>query len=278
MAEPRPEHSAEYALQDRGPAIMGGMVSLTALATIFVAARLFVRVRLLRNVGLDDYLITASLVRDICLLIRIDVSLTSNASKGLHDHQHPVQRPCNSERLRTSLRYPESGAAAKCGEMDHGSLRSRRRLVRPAKTRCRCFVEEAHGARPATPDLLVGFVDAGSRDPPHQHRDSVRAMRSAVVFLDLLRSARMLESMGVGSLLHCWLRSVQGGWKSEIIRLTPYSPICRYGLVPCSVSGIRARAPADSTRQEIRVDCCPEYRHGRNGCRRIQVHEAEGLG
>lgn len=65
MMEPRPGHSADYALQDRGPTLMGVMVGLTVLATVFVAARLFVRVRLLRNVGLDDYLITASLVRDV---------------------------------------------------------------------------------------------------------------------------------------------------------------------------------------------------------------------
>lgn len=209
MAGPQPEHSVEYALQDRSPAIMGVMVGLTALATVFVAARLFVRVRLLRNVGLDDYLITGSLVRDIGLLIRIDVSLTLNASKVLHDSQHPVQRPCSSERLWTPLRYPESGAAAERGQMDHGSLRSRRRLVRPAETRCRCFVEEAHRARPATPDLFVGFVNAGSRDPPHQCCDSVCAMQSVVVILDVLRSARMLESMGASALLYCRLRSVQ---------------------------------------------------------------------
>ena len=41
---------------------MGVMVSLTALATVFVLLRLFVRIRLLRNVGMDDYLIGISMV------------------------------------------------------------------------------------------------------------------------------------------------------------------------------------------------------------------------
>lgn len=41
---------------------MAIMISLTTLAAVFVALRLFVRMRLLRNVGLDDYLITTSMV------------------------------------------------------------------------------------------------------------------------------------------------------------------------------------------------------------------------
>lgn len=63
MAAGTPPHTEEYLSQDRGPAALGVMVSLTALSTVFVAARLFVRIKLLKNVGFDDYLITASMVR-----------------------------------------------------------------------------------------------------------------------------------------------------------------------------------------------------------------------
>lgn len=51
-----------YASEDRGPVSLGVTVSLTALSTAFVVARLFVRIKLLRNVGLDDYLIAGSMV------------------------------------------------------------------------------------------------------------------------------------------------------------------------------------------------------------------------
>lgn len=52
----------DYASEDRGPVALAVTVSLTAVSVAFVAARLFVRIKLLRNVGLDDYLIAGSMV------------------------------------------------------------------------------------------------------------------------------------------------------------------------------------------------------------------------
>lgn len=46
----------------KGPTIVAVIWSMTSLATIFVVARLCVRQRLLRNFGLDDWLIGISMV------------------------------------------------------------------------------------------------------------------------------------------------------------------------------------------------------------------------
>ncbi len=48
--------------EDKGPAMVISMSVLTAVATVFVAARLFARARLLGRMHWDDYLITVSLV------------------------------------------------------------------------------------------------------------------------------------------------------------------------------------------------------------------------
>lgn len=37
--------------------------SLTAISALFVAARLYVRIKIMRNLGLDDYLIVLAMVR-----------------------------------------------------------------------------------------------------------------------------------------------------------------------------------------------------------------------
>ncbi len=46
----------------KGPTMMAVMWSMTALATLLVVTRLCVRQRLLRNFGLDDWLIGISMV------------------------------------------------------------------------------------------------------------------------------------------------------------------------------------------------------------------------
>ena len=52
----------DIAAEDKGPAIIISMSITTAIATLFIAARLFVRGRLLGKMHWDDYLITVSLV------------------------------------------------------------------------------------------------------------------------------------------------------------------------------------------------------------------------
>lgn len=47
--------------QDKGPTVLAVCITLTAVATVFVAARLYVRGRILSRVGLDDWLIVLSM-------------------------------------------------------------------------------------------------------------------------------------------------------------------------------------------------------------------------
>lgn len=49
---------------NQGPTILAVMWTMTMLALVFVVTRLCVRSRLLRNFGLDDWLIAASMVRE----------------------------------------------------------------------------------------------------------------------------------------------------------------------------------------------------------------------
>lgn len=46
-----------------GAAIITIVGTFTGLSALFVAARLYVRIKLMRNIGLDDYLIVLAMVR-----------------------------------------------------------------------------------------------------------------------------------------------------------------------------------------------------------------------
>ncbi|WYZ35502.1 hypothetical protein EsH8_X_000149 [Colletotrichum jinshuiense] len=50
------------AAENKGPAAIGIVISVSVLSTLFAAARLFVRGKILRKVHLDDYLIVASVI------------------------------------------------------------------------------------------------------------------------------------------------------------------------------------------------------------------------
>jgi hypothetical protein len=47
---------------DKGPKILAVLWGLTGFTTVIVAARMYIRGRMLRNVGIDDWLIVFSLV------------------------------------------------------------------------------------------------------------------------------------------------------------------------------------------------------------------------
>lgn len=47
---------------NKGPKILSVLWTLTALTTLMVAARIFIRLRMLNNFGVDDYLIAVSMV------------------------------------------------------------------------------------------------------------------------------------------------------------------------------------------------------------------------
>lgn len=48
--------------ENRGPKILGVLWSLTALTTLVVMARMYIRIRMLKNFGPDDWLIAVSMV------------------------------------------------------------------------------------------------------------------------------------------------------------------------------------------------------------------------
>lgn len=52
----------EIAAQNKGPAILATIYTVTVLSTIFTAARVFVRTKILGKLQLDDYLIILSVV------------------------------------------------------------------------------------------------------------------------------------------------------------------------------------------------------------------------
>jgi hypothetical protein len=62
--------TAENLHDDKGPKILAVLWTLTGLTTVMVTARVYIRLKLLRNFGMDDYLIVASMVSnfELCLL------------------------------------------------------------------------------------------------------------------------------------------------------------------------------------------------------------------
>jgi hypothetical protein len=56
------ELSQDFVQQTKGPTVLAVCISTTTVATIFVAARLFVRIRILSMISLDDWLIILSMV------------------------------------------------------------------------------------------------------------------------------------------------------------------------------------------------------------------------
>lgn len=62
--------TAENLHDDKGPKILAVLWTLTGLTTIMVIARVYIRLKLLRNFGMDDYLIVVSMVRnlELCLI------------------------------------------------------------------------------------------------------------------------------------------------------------------------------------------------------------------
>jgi hypothetical protein len=59
---PLSEESPGYARETKGPTVLAVCSTLTVVATLFVAGRLYVRTKILARVGLDDWLILLSMV------------------------------------------------------------------------------------------------------------------------------------------------------------------------------------------------------------------------
>ncbi|EUC46837.1 hypothetical protein COCMIDRAFT_35570 [Bipolaris oryzae ATCC 44560] len=74
-----PEHLAN---EDKGPTILAVCIALTALATIFVAARLYVRGKIQSHIGLDDWLMILSM---ICGYVMLGLTIAAvRAGNGRH--------------------------------------------------------------------------------------------------------------------------------------------------------------------------------------------------
>ena len=61
--------TAENVHDDKGPKILAVLWTLTGITTLMVIARIYIRLRVLRNFGMDDYLIVVSMVRDLELFL-----------------------------------------------------------------------------------------------------------------------------------------------------------------------------------------------------------------
>lgn len=48
--------------EDKGPAILGVMWALTMITLIIVSTRIYIRVAIVKNFGIDDWLIVVSMV------------------------------------------------------------------------------------------------------------------------------------------------------------------------------------------------------------------------
>jgi hypothetical protein len=55
--------------QTKGPRILGVFWAFFAVSMTMVSARLYIRPRWLRNIGLDDYIVAASTVGSLALVI-----------------------------------------------------------------------------------------------------------------------------------------------------------------------------------------------------------------
>ncbi|KAJ5095482.1 hypothetical protein NUU61_004838 [Penicillium alfredii] len=82
--------ASDYASETRGPRILGAFWSLTILALAVVIVRLFIRLRVLRNPGIDDWLIVVGMTGSLTFSIvcTVDVSL----GYGTHTSTIPEER------------------------------------------------------------------------------------------------------------------------------------------------------------------------------------------
>lgn len=69
--------------ENRGPEIIATCVALTAIALVIVSLRIFVRIKFVRFLGADDYLMVLAVVRT--LLFRLSFLPFSPAVAGLTD-------------------------------------------------------------------------------------------------------------------------------------------------------------------------------------------------
>jgi fucose permease len=95
MSGPEVQHAT--AVQDRGPAVFAVTTATLALASVFVAGRMFSRIRIVRHVSPDDYIIVLAWLIAFFLSFTIDMGATRGL--GRHDaditaEERPGLRRC----------------------------------------------------------------------------------------------------------------------------------------------------------------------------------------
>ncbi|KZM28652.1 uncharacterized protein EKO05_0010129 [Ascochyta rabiei] len=68
--------------EDQGPAILGATLTVTIAALITMVTRLFVRIRMIRNVGWDDYVMVSSMI--LCIVGQIIIIPEVHLGAGRH--------------------------------------------------------------------------------------------------------------------------------------------------------------------------------------------------
>lgn len=133
----------EIATQNKGPGILAAIITVSIISTLFVVGRLFVRVKIIEKLYLDDYLIILSTVSSLpgstmrcayalswacCLTYLTDMWL---ACRGL--------LLCRRrQRQWKAFRRAFNGSEIWSHFMDHGGLLARDHVLRPAQVCCRC--------------------------------------------------------------------------------------------------------------------------------------------
>lgn len=90
--------AAAVAFPDRGPTAFAVTTATLVLATVFVAARMFSRIRIVKHVTADDYIIVVAWLFAFFLSFTIDLG----ATRGLGRHDADI-----SHDLRPELRKAE---------------------------------------------------------------------------------------------------------------------------------------------------------------------------
>jgi hypothetical protein len=112
------DHSPAVAAENKGPNILVPMWALTALTTVIVIARVWIRARVVKNMGPDDWLIMVSMVRSnlfSCCPFNWLTGVAMNPGPGSHlrrDHHSQRDRGLWQTRLHPGHSTPGEGHSA----------------------------------------------------------------------------------------------------------------------------------------------------------------------
>src|SRR6478609_10149393 len=84
MSSP-PHHTQAYLDADKGPTILGLVITVSILSTIFVAGRVYTRKRIIGALHLDDWFTIVAVVCSLalCICVSLTISRSSNGAKSV---------------------------------------------------------------------------------------------------------------------------------------------------------------------------------------------------